>query len=237
MTNEQLIYLYQQGDRQALEKLIEQNKGIVYKLANKFYVEGTNSIDKEDLEQEGFIGLIVAAERYDFNNPNKAKFITYAIHWIYHKINRFINQKNTNGEISVYTPINEDDTTLLDTLEDDKNSYENIENKIYYEELRKELNEVINEYITLREREVLKLHYGWDNSQPMTLQEIGEVFNVASSRITKIKSKAIRKIRSSPWGRKRINEKYKENLSSLEYNVESWIQADSFEKKFKDWLA
>ncbi|HDK7140056.1 TPA: sigma-70 family RNA polymerase sigma factor [Clostridium botulinum] len=237
MTNEQLIYLYQQGDRQALDKVIEQNKGIVYKLANKFYVEGTNSIDKEDLEQEGFIGLIVAAERYDFNNPNKAKFITYAIHWIYHKINRFINQKNTNGEISVYTPINEDDTTLLDTLEDDKNSYENIENKIYYEELRKELNEVINEYITLREREVLKLHYGWDNSQPMTLQEIGEVFNVASSGITKIKSKAIRKIRSSPWGRKRINEKYKENLSSLEYNVESWIQADSFEKKFKDWLA
>src|SRR3712207_7622501 len=93
MTNEELVYLYQQGDKQVLDSLIEQNKGIVYKLVNKFYVEGTNSIDKEDLEQEGIIGLIIAAGKYDLNNPKKAKFITYAIHWIYSKINRYIKQR------------------------------------------------------------------------------------------------------------------------------------------------
>lgn len=50
MTNEELVF-YQQGDKQALDSLIEQNKGIIYKLVNRFYVEKTNSIDIDDLEQ------------------------------------------------------------------------------------------------------------------------------------------------------------------------------------------
>jgi RNA polymerase sigma factor (sigma-70 family) len=82
-SNEELVYLLQQRDKQALKMLLDQNKGIVNKLVNKFYTEKTNSIDREDLMQEGFIGLILAANKYD--NPNKAQFITYAVFWINEK--------------------------------------------------------------------------------------------------------------------------------------------------------
>ena len=56
MTNEELVELYQGGDKKALDLIIDQNKGMVYKLVNKFYTEDTSSIDKDDLEQEGFMG-------------------------------------------------------------------------------------------------------------------------------------------------------------------------------------
>ncbi|PIH05224.1 sigma-70 family RNA polymerase sigma factor [Clostridium combesii] len=234
MTNEELVCVYQEwNSKEALNQLIEHNTGIVYKLANKFYVQGTNSIDKEDLVQEGFIGLIVAAERYDFNNPNKAKFITYAIHWIYHKINRFINQKNTNGEISVYTPTNEDDTTLLDSLEDDENPYENIEDKIYYEELRTELNEVMHEYITLREREVLKLRYGWNNNKSMTYNEMGEVFDVSGERVRNIQARALKKIRHSSWGKHKAKELYIDKKENI-YSINDFINVEQFKNKYLD---
>ncbi|KAJ49103.1 hypothetical protein CTM_24925 [Clostridium tetanomorphum DSM 665] len=202
MTNEELVHLYQNGDGQALSKLIEQNTGIVYKLVNKFYIEGTNSIDKEDLEQEGFIGLIIAANKYDFNNPKKANFITYAIHWIYSKISRFINQKNTNEETSLNIPIGEDEENeLLDTIKDIDYSYENVEEKIYIQQLRQELEELMLQHNTLRQREILKLHYGWNNSKPMNLREIGEVLNMPYRHVRCEKFKALRKIRWTPWGR------------------------------------
>ena len=68
MTNEDLVLLHQQGNRHALESLIENNKGLVMKIVNKFFFDRTNSITREDLEQEGFIGFIMAANKYDFNN-------------------------------------------------------------------------------------------------------------------------------------------------------------------------
>lgn len=58
MSNEELVQLYEDGNKGALDKLVELNRGMVYKLANRFYTEKTNSIDKEDLEQEGFMGLM-----------------------------------------------------------------------------------------------------------------------------------------------------------------------------------
>lgn len=78
MTNEELVYLYQNGDRRALEELTLKNQGIINKLSSKFYTECTSSIDIEDINQEGYIGLITAAGKYDINNPKKAQFITYA---------------------------------------------------------------------------------------------------------------------------------------------------------------
>lgn len=64
MTNEELVSMYQQGDEQALGQLVEHNKGIVHKMVNRFYLDSISALDKEDLIQEGFIGLIMAAEKY-----------------------------------------------------------------------------------------------------------------------------------------------------------------------------
>lgn len=208
MTNEELVHAYQNGDMKALEELIIQNKNIVYKLANKFYIENTNSIDKEDLQQEGFTGIIIAAKRYDFNNPKKCLFITYAAYWIYQKMHYFIIHKNTNDEISLNTPINskDDDLTLIDSIKDDKNEYENVEERLYINQLHQELNDAMNKYDTLKEREVLKLHYGWDNNKAMSCADIGDMLNTTGQKVINIENRACRKIRDSVWGHKKAME-------------------------------
>ena len=50
-----------------------------------------------------------------------------------------------------------------------------LENKIYNQQVRRELEEVMNKYNTLKEREILKLSYAWDNNnERRTLKEIGD---------------------------------------------------------------
>ena len=74
MNNEELVELYQQGDKQALDKLIEGNGGIVRKLAIK-YNNINDLLEFDDLIQAGYIGLINAANKYDNTLENKANFI------------------------------------------------------------------------------------------------------------------------------------------------------------------
>lgn len=233
MSNEELVQLYQNGDKQALNSIIENNIGIVHKLANSFYVTRINSVDKDDLVQEGFLGLITATKKYDINNPKKANFITYAIFWISSKIRRFIYNRDTNDEISIDAPIKENkNIELSETIRDKENCYENIEDKLYYKQLRKELNETMNTYNTLMEREILKLKYGWDNDVCMTLLQIGDIFNISQRNINSIKDKALRHIRNSPWGHKKAKEYYITRFSDCDYNINKKIQAIDFERKY-----
>ena len=226
MANEDLVLLHQQGDKQALESLIENNKGLVMKIVNKFFIDRTSSIDREDLEQEGFIGLIMAANKYDFNNENKAKFSTYAIYWIYQKVSRFIKQKNTNDEKSLNAPINTDgEIEILDTIEGIDYSFENVEEKIYIGQLRVELENAMQENNTLKEREILMLHYGWDTNKESAYIEIADIFNISSGKIINIESTALKKLRHSNWGQEKKKEYILSKLRSIKessrYNQDS----------------
>lgn len=233
MANEELVYLYQQGDKSALDELIESNKGIVYKLVNKYYVGKTNSIDREDLEQEGYIGLMVAADRYKFNIENPCKFSTYAVYWVNAKINRFITTKNTNEETSLNIPLNDDDKSeLQDFIEGKDYGYENIEDQVYRRELRTELEEVMNEANTLREREILKLHYGWDNGREMTCREIGNIFNIPHERVWRVEHMAIRKIRDTKWGRLKIKEIYHDIELRNSWSIPGAIEKINFAENY-----
>lgn len=233
MTNEELVYLYQQGDKRALDKLIDRNKGIVYKLANKFYVEKTNSIDKEDLEQEGFIGLMAAAKKYKKDIENPAKFTTYAVYWVYSKISRYVNQKSTNEETSLNIPIGEDgENELLDTIEGVDYGFENVEERLYIQKLHEELEEVMQKYNTLQEREILKLRYGWNNVKPMKLREIGEVFNISHGCVRRVEAKAMRKIRNTPWGREMRREMYVKKAYAAKYNIQSNLEFIEWKNKY-----
>ena len=113
MSNEELVQLYQNGDKKALEKLIQANTGIINKIANKY-----NGINRElefnDLFQSGVLGLIKAVEKYNSNHEKKAKFITYAIflidRYIYgvakkHNNNKKINNKEIDKLISNFSMI------------------------------------------------------------------------------------------------------------------------------------
>lgn len=213
MTNEELVVSYQKGNKQALEQLIENNQKFIYKIVNKFYTERINAIDKDDLIQEGTIGFIIACNKYDINNEKKALFSTYAFHWIYSKIQRFITNRDTNDETSLNVSVNDEGSSeLIDLIENKDNCIEKVEDNLYIKELREELEGVMNTYNTLHEREILKLYYGWDTDQ-VPIEDIADIFQASSNDIRSTKSKAIRKIRSSMWFRAEYNRRYRDDIT------------------------
>ena len=92
MTNEELVTCIQncidvKGSKQ---RLCVQNRGIVAKLANRLTGHG----EFEDLMQEGYIGLLRAAD--DYNANKGASFISYAVYWINQSMYRYIENNGTN---------------------------------------------------------------------------------------------------------------------------------------------
>lgn len=215
--NEELVKLYQNGDKKSLEELIQANTGIINKISNKY--DGINKeLEFDDLFQSGVLGLIAAAKKYDFNNEKKAKFITYAIHYINRYILNSVNGRSGRQEgnnkfyancTSLNIPIGQDGeiTELGNLIEDIDYGFENIEERIYIKQLREQLEGAMSQYNTLEESEILKFRYGWD-FKPMTLDEVGEVFNITGSRVREKESKALRKLRTSIWGRMNAKEFY-----------------------------
>ncbi|WP_053983823.1 sigma-70 family RNA polymerase sigma factor [Niameybacter massiliensis] len=198
--NEELVLRYQQGELNILEDIIRQNENIVCKLASKFYIGKTNSIDIDDLIQEGYIGLMDACNRYDFDNPKKAKFMTYAIYWIYKKMARFIEQKNTNEEVSLQMTINDEGLKIEDTLEDRYNKFEYVEKSIYYEEVREALENIMSRNLTLIENTIIKLNFGWDG-ECIGISEIADMYCMELKKTIHSKNKALGKIRNTNWAR------------------------------------
>lgn len=81
MTNERLCALAQKGDTRAADSLLEHNSGFIRKTANEIFLrsnlaESDLSIEPDDLEQEGCIGLLKAISSYD--KSVGVKFLTYA---------------------------------------------------------------------------------------------------------------------------------------------------------------
>lgn len=86
-----LLKLAQNGDKQIRDKLILDNMGLVYKVANKFKHRCENIYDFDDFIQLGTIGLIKAVDNYD---PEKgSSFSYYAYVKIGSEINRYIREK------------------------------------------------------------------------------------------------------------------------------------------------
>ena len=86
----------------------------------------------------------------------------------------------------------EGDTTLGDFVED-KNAI-SPEQYAYREQLKESLREVLST-LTEREENVIRMRFGLDNGQPMTLEEVGQKFGVTRERIRQIEAKDIRKLK------------------------------------------
>lgn len=85
----ELTRAVQVGNKVARQRLIESNMRLVINIAKTYR---NRSIPLEDLIQEGAIGLMQAAERFD---PDKGfRFSTYATHWIRQAIGRAIDNKS-----------------------------------------------------------------------------------------------------------------------------------------------
>ncbi len=87
----------------------------------------------------------------------------------------------------------EEDTELMDLLEDEDN--QSPEAKMNESMMRQEIWEVLGDVLTPREKDVISLRYGLVTSEPCTLEEVGNMFNLSRERVRQIQSKAMRKLR------------------------------------------
>ncbi len=101
-------------------------------------------------------------------------------------------KKVSEVPVSLYTPIGEgdNDSVLIDFVPDDRCIEDYVVNSGLHDDIMQALS-VLSE----REQQVLMLRFGIGEERPMTLEEIGAVFNVTRERIRQIEAKALRKLR------------------------------------------
>ena len=108
--NLELIRKYQEGDNRALEKLIEDNMGLVKNIARRFFGRGT---EYEDIVQIGTIGMIKAAKSFD--ESYNTVFSTYAVPLIIGEIRRFLRD---DGMIKVSRDVRKKGSVILHAKEE-----------------------------------------------------------------------------------------------------------------------
>ena len=99
-SNEILIGLIKRGDRQARQDLCVKNRGLVEKIAVKYAKYLSSQLTLEDLVHEGIIGMLKAAEKFDFSQ--NTKFSTYATWWIMQAITRAIADTGLTVRLPVH---------------------------------------------------------------------------------------------------------------------------------------
>ena len=229
------------GDQMALEKLTKANLRFVVSVAKQYQNQG---LTLPDLINEGNLGLIKAAKRFD--ETRGFKFISYAVWWIrqsilqalaeqsrivrlplnkigsINKINKTFarleqeNERPPSAEeiakeldmtvsdvkgsmkisgrhVSMDAPLIEgENSNLYDVLNSGESP--NPDKSLLHESLKIEILRAL-ETLTPREADVLKLYFGLGDAQPMTLEEIGETFDLTRERVRQIKEKAIRRLK------------------------------------------
>ena len=178
-----------QGDQQALDKLVNANLRFVVSVAKQYQNQG---LSLSDLINEGNVGLIKAAQKFD--ETRGFKFISYAVWWIRQSILQALAEtmKINTRSVSVDAPFADgEDNSLLDVLPN--NDSPMADSTLNQESLSKEIARVL-EQLTPRERDIIKMFFGI-GCQEMTLEEIGAKFNLTRERVRQIKEKAIRRLK------------------------------------------
>ncbi len=244
ITSEDEIELAQRikkGDQLALEKLTKANLRFVVSVAKQYQNQG---LSLGDLINEGNLGLIKAAKRFD--ETRGFKFISYAVWWIRQSILQALAEQsrivrlplNRVGALNkigkafsnleqeyerepsaqelseeLNIPIGEvadtlkisgrhvsmdapfaqgEDNRLLDVIQNDQQPAP--DNTLMKESLKTEIERALST-LTEREAEVIRLYFGLNHEHSLTLEEIGEKFNLTRERVRQIKEKAIRRLR------------------------------------------
>ena len=170
--------------------LIKENQGLVISIAKRYV---NKHVLIEDLIQEGFLGLIAAAERFD--TERGCQFSTYAVYWIRYYISRAV-RKATKGYESLYLDksMGEDgDSTLVESIMDENEplSYEVAE--------QNEQIQFVAEMVSClkpKERRIVELRFGLNSEIEHSFEEIGELLNLSKERVREIEVKALKRLRN-----------------------------------------
>ncbi|HPN57816.1 MAG TPA: RNA polymerase sigma factor RpoD/SigA [Chitinophagaceae bacterium] len=239
-----LATLIKQGDQRALDRLTKANLRFVVSVAKQYQNQG---LSLPDLINEGNLGLIKAAQRFD--ETRGFKFISYAVWWIRqsilqalaeqarivrlplnkvgltNRIQKAFSQLEQQYErepsaeelaevlnmdieevsstlginarhVSMDSPLSEgEENTLIDVLENP--NAEKTDNELdHNESLKTEIDRSLKT-LTDRQKEVICFFFGIGVDHPMSLEDIGERFNLTRERVRQIKDKAITKLKTS----------------------------------------
>ncbi|HCY81756.1 sigma-70 family RNA polymerase sigma factor [Xanthomarina gelatinilytica] len=101
--------------------------------------------------------------------------------------------KNSGRHLSMDAPLKEgEDSSLYDVVKSGESP--NPDKTLMNDSLNLEVNRALNT-LSQREADVVRLYYGINNEQPMSLEEIGETFGLTRERVRQIKEKGIRRLR------------------------------------------
>lgn len=180
-----------QGDKEARNILVEHNLRLVAHIVKKYYT-GTN--DYDDLLSVGVVGLIKAINTFDAAKTRRLS--SYASICIQNEIlMMFRNNKKTHQEISLSESVDSDkdgnNLVLMDVIAVDDDIVERIDTKFKSEKLQQYINEELDE----REKTVIELRYGLNGHKEKTQREIAAMLNISRSYISRIETKALKKLR------------------------------------------
>jgi RNA polymerase primary sigma factor len=231
------------GDQKALDKLVKANLRFVVSVAKQYQNQG---LSLPDLINEGNVGLIKAASRFD--ETRGFKFISYAVWWIRQSILQALAEQSrivrlplnqvgslnrvskeasrleqklerrpssdeiaesldipeekiadvlriSTKHVSVDAPLVQgEDISLLDVYMNDSDA--GTDEHLIHESLAQEIQRSLST-LTEKERNVINLYYGLDTKKSLSLDEIGQKFDLTRERVRQIKEKAIKRLKHS----------------------------------------
>jgi len=103
------------------------------------------------------------------------------------------SMKNSGRHLSMDAPLKEgEDSSLYDVVRSGDSPNPDV--SLMKDSLNLEVNRALNT-LSQREADVVRLYYGINNEQPMSLEEIGDTFGLTRERVRQIKEKGIRRLR------------------------------------------
>ncbi|MCH5184963.1 MAG: RNA polymerase sporulation sigma factor SigK [Oscillospiraceae bacterium] len=185
------IELYRGGDADAKNVLIERNLRLVAHIAKKYASSGC---DPDDLISVGTIGLIKGINTFSpEKNPRLSSYIARCIENEVLMVMR--NRRKLTNEVSIDDTIGVDKEgksfTFSDILSADTADFADfISDKIEMQKLAAAMKSALNK----NETDILRWHYGLNNTQKKTQNEIAEIMGISRSYVSRIEKKALEKL-------------------------------------------
>lgn len=193
-TDEQIVSLIKEGDEKALSYLLEKYKNLVNVKVGKYFIIGA---EKEDIVQEGMIGLFKAIQ--NFNQEKQNTFKSFANICIERQLITAIKSSNRQKHMPLnsYLSLNtaaydnneEDSVELIDTFNSKtiEDPLETVMKKEYYEEIENAVNKSLSKF----EKQVLD-RFIKGESYTIIAQKLEAPVKSVDNAIQRIRKKAIK---------------------------------------------